>query len=327
MLKLYPKVLIAVVAVILAALIVGAALIFLPKRNSGNVGFKIEKGQSLGAIASSLTEQHLVVSRHLFVAYVRLTGNERKIQAGRYVLPSKISIRTLVYLFSHGLAESDDIVVKIPEGNNLADIDQIFYKAGLTKAGDLLGPELLKHEGYFFPDTYRLEKGRLYKASEISGWMQDNFAKKTSGLTKGQTDAWRRVVIVASILEKEVKSKDDMRLVAGIIEKRLSLKMPLQVDAAVAYGVCYPKFLAKKYCDVSLANIVDNLALDSRYNTYRTVGLPVGPISNPGLNAIEAALSPLLSDYLYYLTTKDGKTIFSKTSQEHLEARRRYLHL
>ena len=86
--------------------------------------------------------------------------------------------------------------------------------------------------------------------------------------------------------------------------------MPLELDAAVAYGVCYPKFLSGKYCDASLANIVDNIPVDSVYNTYKRRGLPIGPISNPGLSAIRAALNPQPSDYLFYLSAKDGTTIF-----------------
>src|SRR4030042_2619695 len=97
--------------------------------------------------------------------------------------------------------------------------------------------------------------------------------------------------------------------------------MPLQIDATVTYGACYPKFLVGQYCDVSLANIIDNLKVGTSYNTYANKGLPAGPISNPGLVAIEAVLNPEKSDYLYYLFAKAGTTIFSKTAAEHERAR------
>jgi UPF0755 protein len=101
--------------------------------------------------------------------------------------------------------------------------------------------------------------------------------------------------------------------------------MPLEIDATVAYGVCYAEFLVGRYCDTSLANIVDNILVDSAYNTYKRRGLPAGPISNPGLRAIKAALNPQPSDYIFYLSAKDGTTIFSRTAAEHEQARRKYL--
>jgi UPF0755 protein len=209
-------------------------------------------------------------------------------------------------------------------------MDLIFAKSGLTKRGDLLSPEILKQEGYLFPDTYRFSKedlnGVKIQTLDVVAKLQENFKGKTDDLFKNLSQQKiKETIVIASLLEKEVQSKAEMRLVAGIIEKRASIGMLLQIDATVAYGVCYPKFLLRQYCDTSLANIIDNLKSSSPYNTYQRKGLPVAPISNPGIEAIKAALNPQPSDYLYYLTAKDGTTIFSKTSAEHEAARRRYL--
>lgn len=333
-------------SVIIIILITVIALVYTPRRHGISTEaaeFKIESGQTISETARLLAERGLIYSRYLFVGYAILTGKEREFKAGRYLIFGPVSISKLVTIFSSGQSESDDIEVTIPEGTNVADIDKIFSKAGLIKEGDILGYNLkygsaLVQEGFLFPDTYRfsfpadnlveLNSDRL---REIIGKMGDNFNAKTKNVFvgrfngRGGTDRGYRTIIIASILEKEVRTEEDMRLVAGIIKKRLELGMPLEIDATIAYGVCYQQFLAGKYCDVSLANIVDNIPVDSEYNTYKRKGLPVGPISNSGLRAIRAALDPQPSEYLYYLSAKDGTTIFSRTAVEHERARQKYL--
>ncbi|MEK7583193.1 MAG: endolytic transglycosylase MltG [Patescibacteria group bacterium] len=210
----------------------------------------------------------------------------------------------------------NDVAVTIPEGTNLADIDRLISEAKIASSSIFLTPAFLAREGTFFPDTYRFDRGST--AQEIYARFEENFAAKCDASCK-------KAITLASILEKEVQTLGDMRIVAGIIEKRLAVGMPLQLDATVAYGVCYAKFIKNIYCDVSQVNIVDNIRKDSAYNTYTRTGLPVGPISNPGLKAIDAAQHPVSSDYWYYLSAKDGTTIFSRTLAEHNRARAKYL--
>ncbi len=316
--------------IIIAALVFGAVMIVLPYPLFSSVpaegtAFVIEKGESLGAVAHSLADQNLVMSRYLFVAYAIFTGQERKFQAGEYIIPPRPSIGELVGAFAEGRGASEDITVTVPEGTNLADLGKILSKSGLpVKTENFLGPDMLKLEGYLFPDTYRFKPGT--EAKEIVQVMRDNFDEKVRQTYPTVLESrLRRTIIIASILEKEVRNQRDMKLVAGIIEKRLSKNMSLEIDATVTYGVCYPKFLTGQYCDVSMANIIDNLKVGTPYNTYANKGLPAGPISNPGLTAIEAALNPEKSDYLYYLSAPDGTTIFSKTAAEHARARSKYL--
>ena len=329
-----------IVVVVLAVLILGAALVLVPKKipKVGNIEFVIARGQSLGATARELAKKNAIINKHIFILYAILTGHEKDFKAGRYILPEKASSRDLVRMFSQGLLESEDVVLTVPEGVNLADIDKLFANKDLINAGDLIKASFISgnflYEGELFPDTYRFKpatKGTKLSADEIIQKMRDNFVTKTGELFVGRftgqggADRGFDVLIVASILEKEVRIEEDMRLEAGIIEKRLELGMPLELDASVAYGVCYPRFILGEYCDVSLANIVDNLHIDSVYNTYSRVGLPIGPISNPGLKAMRAALNPQSSEYLFYLSARDGTTIFSKTGIEHERARQKYL--
>jgi UPF0755 protein len=298
-------------------------MVFLPHKISAGAQFRIEPGQSLGSTGRLLAQKDYIYNRFLFVGYAILTGQEKGLKAGNYDLPGSASVRDLVSIFTGG-GNPEDVTVTVPEGTNLADMDRIFSKTGLTRPGDLLGPQMAKMEGYLFPDTYRFRKDA--SAADIISRLENNFNNKTADLgLKLSDEKFRRAVIVASMLEKEVRTPQDMRLVAGIIEKRLARNMPLQIDATVAYGVCRSKLLLGQYCDVSEANVFDNLKTDSPYNTYKNTGLPAGPISNPGLAAIRAALDPQPSDYLFYLSAKDGTTIFSKTLEEHNAAKAKYL--
>ena len=130
----------------------------------------------------------------------------------------------------------------------------------------------------------------------------------------GQEKTIFEIITMASLLEKEVKAFEDKKLVSGILWKRLENKMPLQVDATITY------ITGKKSSKVSL----DETKIDSPYNTYKYKGLPPGPISNPGLESIVAAIYPKKLDYLYYLSTPEGETIFSKTFEEHKRAKEQY---
>lgn len=236
--------------------------------------------------------------------------------AGRYVLAIVIIVLVVAGygIYNHYRPKyvfvPADVRVTIPEGTNLADIERIINGAGVTLQDRLLTAENLVLEGTLFPDTYRFDR----KSSAVDIIVR---------MRKDTQD--RRTLIIASLLEREVRTESDMRIVAGIIEKRLKAGMALQIDASVAYGVCLPKFTAGIYCDVSKTNLVDNLKRDTAYNTYTRAGLPAGPISNPGLKALRAAGNPQASDYWYYLSASDGTTIFSKTLDEHNAAKRKYL--
>ncbi len=178
------------------------------------------------------------------------------------------------------------------------------------------------HEGYLFPDTYRFYVGS--DPQLVVQTLLDTFERKAAPILAKQPGAIEKNVIIASLLEKEVTSTEDRRIVAGILKKRLEAGMPLQVDATV----CYAKKLISDAIPGAPCYPLEPLdfKIDSPYNTYLYKGLPPGPIGNPGLDALTATVQAQASPYWFYLTDPATKrTIFSTTLAEHNVARKRYL--
>lgn len=337
---------VSVFGTFLAVLVLG---IYLPAGGDGRSQkeFMVSTGDGSSKVARLLAEEGLARSRYLFLFYLVFTGQEKDLKAGRYLLPSGGSIPEIARILTRGWAESDDVEITIPEGFNVWEIDRELARRGLMEAGEFF--QRARHlEGELFPDTYRLRHDQSLitnhqslignsRAEEIIQKMEDNFRTKTAEWFKGATaEEVKKMVIIASLLEKEVESEGDRRLVAGIIEKRLKLGMFLQIDASVAYGACRGEFESLKFkegeappefksCDVAQVNLVKSIEIDGPYNTYTRPGLPAGPISNPGLGAMKAARYPQDSDYLFYLSARDGRTIFSKTAEEHSRNRTKFL--
>ena len=292
----------------------------------------IKEGQGAYAIADTLKEEGIIENKFVFITYTFITGNEKKLQAGRYLFKPGTTIPSIIDAIAGGFAELDDIVVTIPEGFNIFDIDKRLASAGLIKEGEF-AKKYQSQEGEFFPDTYHFNKqGEM--VDTIAEKMKNHLNLKFKNLSLVFSSlVLRDTLIRASILEKEARREEDMRLVAGVIENRLRLGMRLQIDATVSYGACLRNLqvgLVNKseytYCDVSQIPVGAEIRIDSPYNSYTRAGLPPGPIANPGIQAIQAVLNPAKSDYLYYLSTRDGsQMIFSKTAAEHIANRRKYL--
>lgn len=204
------------------------------------------------------------------------------------------------------LAESREITVTIPEGLTASQIGEILESAKLFSKDEFI-KIAQKEEGYLFPDTYRFYKKA--KPEDIVARMKENFNKKVT------PDTSREIIIMASMLEEEVQSMEDRKIVAGILWKRLDRGMGLNVDAALTY------ILGRASHELT----VDDLKYDSPYNTYRYRGLPPTPISNPGLDTILAAANPTSSKYFYYLTDKEGRVHYAVTLEEHALNKRKYL--
>ncbi len=298
----------------------------------GEREFVITKGENVNQISQNLYEQGLIKSKFAFKAYLYLRRLQGSVQAGTYIL-TPMDIIDLTKILIAGKVDNE-ISLRFIEGWTLDDIAEYLVKQKIiNNKNDFLNnaqidnfrssyPFLEKSnsnslEGFIFPDTYRVFKNASVKDIIIK--TLDNFNKKLTPALKTEIKARGKslydVLIMASILEKEVPNDDDRRLVAGILWKRLKAKMPLQVDSTLNY--------VTKGKNPSLTK--EELKIDSPYNTYKYRGLPPTPICNPGESAIRAAIYPKNSEYWYYLSTKDGKTIFSKTLEEHNRAVEKYL--
>lgn len=227
------------------------------------------------------------------------------------VLVLSLLILTALFLLRwvdpHLSKESNLKTVLIREGLTVNQISELLNKAGVLE-GESLSADL---EGYLFPDTYEFF---VPSSAELAAKrMKENFNNKvlpfvSADKSDGKNDNLSDIIKVASMIEREVPNSEDRRIVSGIIWKRLRNGYPLQIDATICYvkpDPCYP--LSR-----------DDLSKDSPYNTYTRKGLPPTPVSNPGLDAIDAAVNPKNSVYWFYLSDPEtGKTIFSVDLDEH----------
>ena len=297
------KILIAAIIFFVLAGFSGYFFLSAPKDFPSGAAIAIEKGTGLAEISGKLKEGGFVKSKYAFALYARALGKSKKIKYGKYLFNEPVSVFSLISRLAKGEFGFKPIKVTITEGLTAKEISELFggfenfdKEEFLEKTGKL--------EGYLFPDTYLFLP--FAETEQIIGTMTDNFKKKTG-------DVGKDIVIMASLIEKEVPDSGDRKIVSGILWKRLKLGMVLQVDAVFPYITGKQKVL------------LDDLKIDSPYNTYLHKGLPPGPISNPGLDAIEAARNPKETPYLYYLSGKDGKTRFAKTFSEHLRNKEKYL--
>ncbi|MFA5730139.1 MAG: endolytic transglycosylase MltG [Candidatus Paceibacterota bacterium] len=300
--------------------------------------FTIEKGQTVKEIALNLKEEKLIKSSNIFIVYAAITGKYSKMQAGEYLLSSQMSISRIINIFTHGETAKESLT--IIEGWDLRDIAKYLKDKNIAEeedfyaiAGNPTGenetvnvedysflsdkPADISLEGYLFPDTYYIDKSD--DLDSIVNKMLINFDDKiTSDLKneiKNQNKTLFEIITMASIIEKEVKTMEDKKIVSGILWKRMVSGMRLQVDATVLYA--QNKEGLKVY--------TKDTQIDSPYNTYKEDGLPLGPISNPGIDSIIAAVYPTKTAYYYYLSAPDGKTIWAKTLEEHNNNKIKYL--
>jgi UPF0755 protein len=311
------------------ALLAGAWAVFRLTRPyqefQGEAFVDIPRGASTAAMARMLAEAGVVPSRWDFLL-ARLAQRGRKLQAGEYRFTHAASPLEVYARIARGDVFYYDLAV--PEGRNMFDIAASVEKLGLFSAADFLAaarnpapirdldPRAPTLEGYLFPDSYRL--ARHTTPEQLCRLMTGRFREKWSALIGGTTNV-HDAVTLASLVEKESKLDSERPLIAAVFSNRLRIGMKLDCDPTTIYAA----LLADRYRGTIYES---DLKRDAPYNTYRSAGLPPGPIANPGLPSIDAALRPAESSALYFVLRPDGSGAheFSNNAAAHEVAVEKY---
>jgi len=300
----------------LVFILISIFFILPPEKSSDGVFIKIENGSSLISASEKLKNENIIRSKILFQAVVIIMESEKKIIAGEYYFDKVSSVFRVARMISIGDYNIKQIKLTIPEGFRREEMTKIFEQGLSFFSKQQFLEETKDREGYLFPDTYFFSPNTT--TTDIVLRMSNRFkviSKKYESIIVKSGRPLHDIVTMASIVEKEGINDQDRPLIAGVLWKRLSIDMPLQVDATFLYiNGKGSSQLTKK-----------DLAMDHAYNTYKNRGLPPGPIGSPGEASIKATLSPEKSEYLYYLHDKNGVAHFSETYEEHLKNKRKYL--
>lgn len=295
----------------------------------------IPKGSDLKAVSSILKKEGIIDSSLIFNILARYKSAEGGLKAGEYSLSPNMSPLQILSLIQNGKVYQ--YPVTIPEGYNIFEAASLLHKKGLVNKerfislafnGDFiksLGVETDNLEGYIFPDTYYISRGMDEKV--IIKKMVDTFKSivldkmlikiKDRGLTI------RQIITIASLIEKETGKEDEKPVISAVFYNRIKKEMRLQCDPTVIYALLIKSL--KGGTSSFDGNIrKDDLMIDSPYNTYKYSGLPPGPIANPGMSSINAAINPSDSNYLYFVSKQDGWHYFSSTIEEHNKAVNKY---
>jgi UPF0755 protein len=284
-----------VIALALVAIFCSYYLFFSPPKNfpSGDIVI-IAQGMSAPSVVTELANAHIISHPSVLRFILKISGTSDRIHFGAYRFESPENVFVVAYRLIVGDYGLPLVRITIIGGMTIDEIAaQVADNFPSLSANNFI-KEAESSEGYLFPDTYFFPPGT--DLSSIISAMRANFDSKTaslSGEVLASEHSFSDAIILASLVEKEARTDTDKKIIAGILWNRLSLNMPLQVDAAP--------------------------------DTYLHTGLPSSPICNPGLESIEAALQPTKTNYLYYLTGKDGLMHYSTTFAGHQANLRKYL--
>lgn len=294
--------------------------------NEGDTSFTINIGDDVVVVAETLEEMGVIDHKEYLLYYFWKEKLRSKMLAGEYTVHAGATVPEIAHMITTlGKVKDDDIKITFPEGWTAAKMAQRLTKNGFDgdaflviakeptdelRAAYVFLPEGDGLEGYLFPDTYIFDPEETPEM--VIGKMLDNYDKRVSD--EIQTEIARQgktlkdVMIMASIVEGEVRSEKDRKIVAGIFENRMDVGQALQSDATLEYVLGNNK----------IQHDLADLQTESPYNTYKYPGLPPTPVSNPSLQSIEAVVYPTPNDYVYFLSDPEtGETYFAETLDQH----------
>ncbi len=275
----------------------------------------IYPGETLQEISESLRDSKVIKYPLLFRVHVIAQGGEKKVMAGDYLLDRIEGPADIAYRVVGGQFHIETVKITIPEGWNTFQMADYLAKNLLNFNRNAFLNLAKKEEGYLFPDTYFVSPAIKY--DKLILLMRQNFGRKIESIPEISKSKYslKEIITMASILESEARTAESRRTIAGILWKRLSIDMPLQVDSTFIY------INGKNTYELT----VQDLEIDSPYNTYKYKGLPPGPIGNPGIEAIRDAVTPITTKYLYYLSSRSGDMYYATTFEQHKKNIQLYL--
>jgi len=276
--------------------------------------FTIEQGDDLSTIAMNLENEGIVRDALILELTVRVLGGARTVKAGDYLFAKPMGTFAIARTITTGNFGLEPIRITIPEGATVVDMATIYEKRLYRFDGQKFIDIALPYEGYLYPDTYFFLPNATEE--EILRSMNDNFRQQVAQFEddiKASPYTFHEIVTLASIIQKEAWKPRDQKLISGVLHNRLERNMRLQVDATFTYTH------NKGTYQITLDELQDE---ENPYNTYVHKGLPPGPIGAVGFTALDAALHPTKSNYLFYLADRNGNTYYSRTYKEHLAKKR-----
>ena len=300
------------------------------KGKDENIVVKVEKGDSLNSVFDNLSSKGIIKNKYIIKYYLRKNNLVKGIKTGNYKIKKDITLEKFVKVLIDGTSDSDTITVTIPEGYDIEHIANILDSKSVIKKEEFIKscekyalPNYIKKvkgrkyslEGFLFPDTYKFQKNM--KGEEIIDAMISRFEYVMDEIQNNKgividNEKIDDIITIASIVEKEARASEEREKIASVFYNRLDKKMKLQSCATVLYAL--GKHKDKLY--------LNDLKVESPYNTYKVDGLPIGPICSPGKESIESSINTPKSEYLYFVLQKNGRHFFTNNYNKFLEAKK-----
>lgn len=300
-----------------------------PDKVGREVIYEVKMGQSFNSIARDLQARGILKNADAFRVYAKFTRQIPKVKVGEYLLNTAMTPPQVMAVITSGFSVTRALTV--PEGFTTFEIATLLEQKGFATRAEVLklcfdknfvkkvlGVERPSLEGYLYPETYMLTK--YMGAEKILTAMVKTFKEKFEKVPKPYPFGWTdyQVITMASIIEKETGAPQERQLISSVFSNRLKKNMRLQTDPTIIYA----KALKTGRIVIDIKKV--DLTLEHPYNTYMKSGLPPGPISNPGFDAMKAAVNPAITDFLFFVSQNDGTHIFSESYEKHAAAVRKF---